>query len=349
MIDVYANGQKFSYWTGAKISRSLDHIAASFSLNIVARDSVGNAVKLFPGDSVEIKVDGITVIKGFVEKLSTSFAAGSHSVSVSGSETSCDLADCCVDSPFEWKDKTLDKIVSDICSRFGLKFSNSMGVDVGKALKKFSVEPGAKALETIAKLCKERGIIPCSDGIGDVYLLNPAKASRGPELKQGVNLMSASVDFSINDRYSVYEVFGSGKAKSKVKATKRDSDVSRNRPLLIVDSNATQKESVEARAEWEYTVRKAKSMGFKCAVHGWSHSAGLWEPGMMCTFEAPDLYVEEPIDLLVSSVEFEWGGNGSVTNITLVSPDVYIPQPETKKKKPTTKSPWDSIKKAVKG
>lgn len=349
MIEVFANGRKFSYWTGAKISRSLDHISASFSLNLVARDPIGNVVKLFPGDSVEIAVDGTTVIKGYVEKFSTSFSAGSNTFSVSGSEISCDIADCCVDNPMEWQNKTLDQIISDICGRFGLFFKNEMGVDVGKPLKKFSVDPGVKALETMTKLCKERGIVPCSNGLGQIYLLKPSACPRGPELKQGVNLMSASVDFSINDRYSAYYVYGSGKAKSKVKAVKTDNDVGRYRPLLIVDSNATQKESVEARADWEYTIRKAKSMGFRCSVHGWSHEGGVWVPGIMCSFSAPDLCVEEPVDLLVSSVEYGWGDGGETTDLVLVSPDVYLPQPETKKKKTVAKSPWDSIKKAVKG
>lgn len=349
MIEVFANGMKFKYWTGVKISRSLDHIASGFSLSIVARDSIGNTVKLFPGDSVEIALNGTTVIKGYVEKFSTSFSAGSHTFSVSGSESSCDIADCCVDNPLEWSNKTLDQIINDICGKFGLTFSNVMGVDVGKPLKKFSVDPGTKALETISKLCKERGIIPCSNGLGQIYLLKPSGCKRGPQLKQGVNLVSASVDFSITDRYSAYYVYGSGKAKLKVKATKTDQDVGRYRPLIVVDSNATQKESVEARADWEYSIRKAKSMGFKCSVRGWSSGSGLWEPGLMCSFEAPDLCVEESVDLLLSSVEYSWDDNGEVTNITLVSPDVYTPQPETKKVKTKARSPWDSIKKAVKG
>ncbi len=351
MIEVFANGQKFSYWTSARISRSLDHIAAGFSLNIVAKDPLGNLVKLFPGDSVEIAVDGVTVVKGYVEKFSTSFSPGSHSFSVSGSEISCDIADCCVENPMEWQNRNLEQIISDICGRFGLFFQNVMGVDVGKVLVKFSVDPGVKALETMSKLCKERGVIPCSNGLGQIYLLDPAKCPRGPELKQGVNLTSASVDFSINDRYSAYYVYGSGKAKSKVKSVKNDSDVGRYRPLLVVDSNATQKESVEARADWEYSIRKAKSMGFRCSVRGWSHEGGIWKPGVMCSFCAPDLCVDEPLDLLVSAVDFEWGDGGEVTNITLVSPDVYLPQPSTKKSKAkkVSNSPWDAIKKAVRG
>jgi len=355
MIEVFANGRKFSYWTSAKINRSLDHIAATFNLNVIAVDKSGNPVKLFPGDSVEIAVNGNTVIRGYVEKFSASFANGTHAFTVSGSEISCDIADCCIESPLEWKNKTLVQIAEDICCKLGIQFINEYGVDPGKPINKFSVDPGVKALETITKLCRERGIIPCSNGLGQVYLFKPSGANRGPKLVQGENLLSASMDFSINNRYSVYNVFGSGKAKSKVVASRSDSDVGRYRPLIIVDSNATQKESVEARAEWEYNIRKAKSMNFKCSVQGWNSNDGIWEPGVISSFYAPALCVNDPLDLLISSVEYSWNESGEITNVSLVSPDVYLPQPEVKKSSSKTKtrvsakSPWDSIKKAVKG
>ena len=353
MIEVFANGRKFSYWTDARVSRSLDHIAASFSLSLIAKKDDDDPVRLFPGDSVEISVDGTKVLRGYVDRLSTSFSSGSHYVNVSGSECSSDLADCCVESPFEWENKKMDEIIRVICAGFGLKFDNKFGVDVGKPFTRFSVEPGARAIDTIAKLCRERGILPCSDGRGKVYLLNPDKAKRGPALRQGENLISAAVDFSLVDRFSSYTVYGTGKAKDKVQAKSSDLDVVRSRPLIIIDHNAVEKDKVQARADWECKIRKAKSMGFRASVSGWKCDDAIWEPGVICSFFVPALFVNSPLDLLVSSVEYSWGASGAVTNMTLVQPDVFTPQPESSKKAKTVKKskndPWDSVKKAVQG
>lgn len=352
MIEIFANGRKFSEWTEARVLRSLDHIAASFSLSLVAKNSDGDPVRLFPGDAVEVSVNGTTVISGYVDRLSTSFSAGSHSVMVSGSECSADIADCCIDNPLEWENKKMDEIIRGVCAVFGLDFSNRMAVDVGDPFKKFSVEPGSKALDAVSKLCKERGILCCSDGLGKVYLLKPESSPRGPALRQGENLMAASVDFSLVDRYSTYTVYGTGKARKKVVGKSSDSDVGRERPLIVVDPNAVEKDKVQARADWESRIRKAKSMGFRATVAGWEHNAGLWVPGIICSFEAPELYIEEPLDLLVSSVEYSWGSQGEVTSMTLVPPDVFEPQPESKKVKAvkaTKVDPWKSIKKAVQG
>ena len=352
MIDVFANGRKFSEWTEARVQRSLDHIAASFSLSLVAKDPDGGQVRLFPGDSVEVAVNGTTVISGYVDRLLTSFSEGQHSLIVSGSECSADIADCCLDSPLEWEEKKMDEIVRSICAGFGLSFSNRMGVDVGEPFKKFSAEPGAKALETISKLCRERGILCCSDGIGHLYLLSPESSPRGPALRQGVNLMAASVDFSLVDRFSSYKVYGTGKTKKKAVGVANDPGVNRSRPLVVVDSCAVDKDNVQARADWECRIRKAKSMGFRATVHGWQHDKGLWVPGIICSFEAPDLFVEDPLDLLVSSVEYSWGTSGETTNMTLVQPDSFEPQPESKKVKAVKAArndPWESVKKAVQG
>lgn len=351
MIEVFANGRRFSEWTDARITRSLDHIAATFSLSLAARNAEGDRVRLFPGDAVDIAVNGVDVVSGYVDQLATSFSAGSRTLSISGSERSADLADCCLDETLEWENKKMDEIIRSICAGFGIKFSNKMNVDVGAPFQKFSAEPGAKAIDTISKLCRERGILCCSDGLGGMFLIKPDSCPRGPALTQGANLLSASVDFSLVDRFSSYTVHGTGKAAKKVMATAKDPDVTRKRPLVIIDSNAVEKDKVQARADWERKIRKAKSMGFRASVFGWSIPGGVWEPGLVCSFHAPELFVEDPLDLLVSSVEYSFSSRGQITNLTLVHPDSFEPQPESKKIKAVKpkSDPWAAIKKAVQG
>lgn len=352
MIEVFANGLKFEYWTNASVSRSLGNLCASFNLGFVASDGNGNRVKLWPGDEVEIKLDGVSVLKGYVSKVSPSFGGGSAGVSVSGYESTCDVVDCCIKSPVEWAEKNFERIMNDICNPFGLKFYNPNGVDLGKPFEKFSVDPGSKAVDAVSRLCKERGILPCSNGLGKVYVLRPSSCERGPELEEGKNIFGGSADFNLQGRFSEYTVYGTGKASKKVETCKTDSEVKRFRPLVIVDVNATEKDSVTARADWECETRKAKSLGFRVSVHGWSFADGkLWQPGLLCSFVSPSLYVDEPIDLLVSQVEYTMSG-GEFVNLTLVPPESFTPQPETKKvvaKKAAKKDPWATIKKAVKG
>lgn len=352
MIEVFANGLKFPYWTSATISRSVGSVAGSFTLNLASNDAHGQRLRLWLGDLVQIDLDGVPVLKGFVNKISPSVSSGSHSLTISGNEISCDLVKCGVEGFLEWKNKTADAIIQDICGRYGIGFFNPYNVSFGKPIKNFSVDPGATAVEAIGKLCNERGILPMSNGTGQIYVIKPSAASRGPNLQEGVNLLSFNADYSADDCFSDYFVFGTGKAKKKVQAHVQDKNVERYRPFILVDANATEKETVENRANWERNTRQSKSMVFKCSVQGWSHEGGLWKPGTICGLYAPSIFVDEPLDLLVSQVNYTFGNGGSVTNLSLVQPQSYEPQPTTaaiKSPKATTPNAWQGIKKAVKG
>ena len=348
MIEVFANGLKFAAWTSANIVRSVGNIAAQFSLSL-AGVAVGESLKLFPGDLVEIDVDGTPAVKGFVEKISSTLSNGSHSITVSGFELTCDLVDCCVEAPLEWTNASVEKILADVCGALGVKFKNSKNVDTGLPISKFSIDPGTRAVESIANICKARGVLPCSDGLGNVFIIDPNGADRGPALVEGENLLSASADISSGGRFSDYYVHGTGKQKALSHV--KDSDVERYRPFILVDANATDKSATEARANWEMNNRKSKSLVVRCTVHGWAVDGELWSPGKICTVYAPSVFVSDDVDLMVSQVSFSYGSQGSVTNLTLVQADSFIPQPESKKQvfNGAKANVWSVIKKAVKG
>lgn len=353
MIEVLANGKKFAGWTSVTISRTIESISGSFSLELSTGRPGYSAVGLFPGDSVQIFSDGILALVGYVEKISASFGASAHKISVTGRETTCDLVDCAVESPLEWKRKKADAIISDILSKYGIPFYNAYGVNVGAELSTFAIDPGTKAIDAIAKLCKERGFLACSNGFGSVFLFDPSAAVRGPTLRQGQNLLSASAEVSLSGRFSAYKVFGSGSPKKKVVGEASDSEVGRYRPFVAVDANATEKESTQARADWECEIRRAKSVNYRCTVPGWFRSPeSIWSPGIVCKVEAPAIFAGNGVDLLVSSVGLSFGSGGSIANLGLCSRDAFTPQPETKKKqgqktKAKSVDVWAGIRKAV--
>lgn len=355
MIEVFSNGMKFDAWTSVGITRSLGNIAAGFNLRLMNHDANGQRVRLFSGDLVEIDIDGVGAVKGFVGPLSVGFDDGSADLSVRGYEITCDLVDCCATSQMEWLDKSADRIIADICREFGVNFYNPYGVDFGAAIKNFSVDPGTRALDAISKLCRQRGFLPCSNGMGKVFVVKPSDCPRGPKLEEGVNMFSASAGYNANALYSDYYVYGTGDAKKKIMAHKSDPTV-RNRPLVIVDSDAIDKDTVEARAAWEMSIRRAKSISFNVFVKGWRRDdVHLWEPGLICSIVSPTLFVDDPVDMIVSQVDYDWGSDGESTNLTLVPVDSYEPEPEAQKpqkvssKKQKTPNVWAQISKAVHG
>ena len=335
MIEVRANGKKYSGWENPRITKSLDKFAADFSLGITPQDYVYFPIGILAGDLVEIYLDETLVFKGYNNDTSPSFTPGGHTASIAGREITADIVDCPLESPSEFQNKKADEIIRVICATFGIAFSNPRNVAVGAPLKTFSVEPGAKAFETIQKLCKGRGIIPISDGCGNVSLFSTDSCKHGDALIQGKNILSASGKINDSNRYSKYIVLGTGDPKKKIQAVVTDETVERYRPLIIVDSSATTQEQVQARAAWEAKIRAAKSLSFNVSVSGWKDSHGLWEPGLLCPFEAPAAGMVTRTDFLVNSVSFGWGSGGEISELTLIPPEVFEPQPEIEKKKKT--------------
>ena len=353
MIEVFANGLKFGHWTAVNITRSLGNIAAGFNLSLVNPSGLGERVRLFSGDLVEIDVNGIGLLKGFVGPLSVGFGNGSETLSVNGYEMTCDLVDCSSTKQLEWIEKTAGKIVSDICSEFNVNFYNPQSVDFGKPIESFSIDPGTKAVDAIAKICRVRGLLPCSNGMGEVFVIKPSDCPRGPKLVQGGNIVSASATYNSNALYSDYYVYGSGKAKKKIQAHRHDPSV-RTRPLVILDTDAVDKNSVEARADWELSIRRARGISYNVNLKGWMRDEShIWEPGLICSIDAPALLVDDPVDMLVSKVNYSFDvSNGGSVALTLVPVDSFEPAPEeikpkANKSKSKAVNVWTQIKNAV--
>lgn len=349
MIEIFSNGKKYSGWENPKITRSLDNFSASCSMSLPPKDYSSFPVGIFPGDLIEVYLNEEKVFKGYNRDDSPSFSFGAHSVSISAMETTADIIECSIESPAEFSNKKADEIIREICVLFGIHFSNSKKVNVGAPLKIFSVEPGSKAFETILKLCKSRYLIPISDGIGNASLFDASNCDHGDPVIQGLNILSASGKINDVNRYSKYIILGGGDPKKKLQAVVTDETVERYRPLVIVDTNATTQEQVQARAAWEAKIRAAKSISFNASVSGWKYSKGFWEPGLICPFKAPAAGAVEKIDLLLTSVSYGWGSNGEISELTFMPQDAFAPQPETEKKKKIKKTsdPFARIRKEM--
>jgi prophage tail gpP-like protein len=329
MINVKVNGKTFTAWDSMSIKKSLDKIADTFTLSLIPSSGDSIPVNVFPDDSIKIFLDDLELFSGYIDEISSSFDNGSHSVSVSGSESTNDLVKNSLESPLEWKNKKADAIIKSICSRFGINFSNPAGVSVGAPIPLFSAEPGRSAFDAIQKVCRLKYLIPVSDGLGNITLFNIKDVRHGPELEQGKNLLSGSSKISTSDRHSKYTVLGTGQAKKKIQASVTDDDIQRYTPLVIIDSSAMTLRAVSSRAQWEARVRAAKGISFDCGVSGWRmDDENLWKPGLLCKITAPSLFLSTGKYFLVSEATLKYDGSGTSTDITLCIKDLFSPEPE---------------------
>lgn len=355
MIEIRCNGNVVRGFTDVKITRSLDQFSASYSIGVfksVSNEDGSSAdlrsvwLPIFPGDEVEIVVDGEVVIKGYNDSTSPTFTTSGISCIVAGREKTCDIVDC-IPERLDYENKKVDEIVRSICSEFGVTFKGS-SVDVGSPLKKFAANPTASAFETIKAACAERRLIVNSDGLGNVSIDDGRYNSADVDLVQGKNVIAASGNFSVKDRFSKYKVYAANDAKGNTFAEVEDEEIGRCRNWMIIDDKFSNKEDCEKRAMWEAKHRQSTSGTLGVIVSGWRQIKGgkLWRPGLIVSCDIPSI-LGETRDFLINKVTFSFGSNGSETSLELVDVDVYAPMPSFAPKKKAVKQNkdiWESVR-----
>ena len=343
MISVIKGGILVRGWESVSVSLSLSTLCNGFSLSQFV-DDVFDSPMLFPGDDVRIECDGELLLDGYVDELRSSFSSGSHSISVSGREKTCDLVDCSLrDFGKSWKKRTVAQIVDEVCSAFGLVF-NPNGVNPSGPIPKFCPDPGCSGADVITDVCRQKDVVCFSDGVGNVKFVNDNEFEVVEDfIRQGKNIISADISFDNSERYSDYVVLCSSDPKVKRKGVSKDFEINRLRCFVMVDEGYGNVDAAEKRASFEALSRSAKSTTLNVTLSGWKRNNGkLWKPGILVDCLIPAFFGQFVQTLLVNEVELSYDLSGTFAHLQLVRKDYYTQQP-LKMKKPKA-DPWASIR-----
>lgn len=326
MISVVCNGAQMRGFSSVRVTRALDQFCSTYSLQAIPEN--GAWLPTFPEDEIVITENDEVVVKGYNDSCQPSFDSSGCSFAVSGREVVKDLVDCPPET-FNFENKKVDEIARIICAEFDIAFDGAGGADVGAPLAKFSGDPGKSAYEVMMDACRLRRCIPITDGVGHVKLDGGRYQSASVDLVQGVNVLSASGNFSTKDRFKVYRVVASSDYSGKTFAEVVDDESVRKRRWVMVDERWATKECCEDRAMWEAKHRQAVANALTVTVAGWRQKddGALWKPGLMVRADLPAI-IGEPGEFLVNRVDLLFdASSGLIATLSLVDPVCYSPAP----------------------
>ncbi len=343
---VKCNGVKYEGWKGVSLFRSIDTISSSFRLEF--KDSWTADRKPFglnPQDEIRIEINGVAMLTGYIDSLDAGLK-DSTTYTATGRDRSADLVDCSVPlSPAQYKNLTLLTLCNTLAKETGVTFRVGVGL-AASALAPFpvwAVQPDEKIFESIERACRTRGVLMVTDGSGQVYLSGTGVLKSLTPLIEGENIKSISYKIDYSERYSDYTVrgqdrntvaagFGGTSGSSSVKGTASDAGVKRKRRLTIQAEAAMTNALAKSRAQWEATVRAARSLTITVVVYEWVDSQKIpWRLNTLITLKAPKTGIEGTF--LIASTDFgldETGG--SETTLTLLRPDAFTSEPVVPKK-----------------
>lgn len=335
MLEV--NGVRWKGWREVSVKRQLDAVAGTFSVSLTDKwKPDARALPVTAGMSCRILAGETALLQGYIDHVQYGIGAAEHSISISGRDATADMVDCSAEhSPGEWQNITIHRLAEILAKPFGIRVECTG--DAGAPLPTVTLQPGETAWEALERYLRMRALLAMPDGKGRVQLAAIGAGRAVTALVQGQNVLSASASYDIRDRFSRYRVLAQqpgsnaefGAKAAAVGATVRDPAVSRYRPLTIMAESQADAAAARIRADWERTVRSARSVTVNVTVQGWRQADGsLWPLNALVRATLPYLHVDA--DLLISSVHYEQNNKGTLCSMVLCSRDAYLPEPERK-------------------
>lgn len=354
-ILLYVNGRVYGGWKQAAVTRSLDAVAGKFDLSVMDKwDANAERWRIFPGDQCQVKIDGKTLITGFVDKASPSYDADSHGISISGRDKTADLVDSsAVVTGGELRGLNLSGIVAALAKPFGIKVISQ--VSSGPEFPSFAIQPSETVWEAIDRAARQRFMVVTTDGDGNAIIADIGATRAIVSLIEGQNIKAASADYDYSQRFSEYIVKGQASAQNdgwqtataSIQSRATDPNVKRYRPKIINAETQASDGSAANRAELEAATRAGKSTKITVTVQGWTMSNGeLWPLNAMVHIKSPLLSIDD--DMLISQVKFAVSDSeGVTTEMELTRPDAYLlgqgKVKKGKKKKGVGADPWNTF------
>lgn len=217
-VTLLLEGQVYSEWTRAEVSRDLEDLAGQFSVEL--RDGTRSwsswpfaslaalSRRVVAGLDVEVLVDGESVLKGWVDRVRPRAAEGQVSVTITGCDKTADLADCAatLKPPYEYQDITIEQVAGKILAPYGLKVRAE--AEVGEPFERYAIDVAETALSAIEKGARQRSLLVTSDGRDTVLLTQSGRTRASGVLAFPGNVISSAGEFSADRRHSHYRVKG---------------------------------------------------------------------------------------------------------------------------------------------
>jgi len=329
-VILLVQGVLYRGWKSIEITCGMEQIAGSFDMT--ASDKwQANAMSwpIMPSLKCFVLIGPTRVITGYIDDQCPEYDERNHILRVTGRDATGDLVDCsAIYKSGQWKKAGLQKIATDLCLPYGISVSAETAL--GKPFDVFAIQDGESVYETLDRACRQRGVLPLSDGNGGLVLTRAGLSMIPTALVKGKNIERGAGNYSHKDRFSKYIVKGQapgGDQYSKpedhmqLKSEAEDSGVIRHRPKIIYAEQGDNMTYSE-RAKWERNVRAGRAIRVQYTVSGWEYlPTRIWQPNKMVMVIDDYLGIFQP--LLITRCTYVLDDSGSRTLLELCPREAF--------------------------
>jgi len=348
-LTLIVGGRILEGWSSIRVTRGIERCPSDFEVTMTELypDDIG-AFVISPGDYCQVLLGSNLVITGYVDRFSPSIDSGQHSIRVSGRSKCADLVDCAA----EWPNGQISgSNVLEIARKLALPYGVSTvgdssypitvatdlaATDLGPVIPMFNLSLGETPFAIIERLCRYTALLAYDTPEGNLLLTRVGAIKAASGFEEGVNVQSASLDYSIDQQYSEVlgfivsvDTFRDPSDIGNLQITVTDSSVQRHRrKIVIAESGDSNFEVLKKRVDWEVVRRFGRSAQLHVTTDGWRDSAGtLYTPNTLVTVKFPSLK-RSLATWLISEVTYKRDGqSGTTCDLTIMPPEAFSPQP----------------------
>lgn len=331
-----------SGWTSLRCTRGIERFPSDFELGMTELfPGQANDFVVQPGDEFVLSIGSDPVVVGYIDRVVPSINANMHEIRVLGRGKCQDLLDCAA----EWPNGQISNCTAyDIATKLAAPF----GISVNCSIDGLTIIPqqnillGETAYEIIERSARFSQLLVYEDRYGALTLAQASGESMASGVQEGVNMESASVERSMDQRYSdiACAMIGTNNLQDLNAINlpvyhSTDPNVTRYRPrVIIAEAGELGWDVGKQRADWEVARRAGRSEVVHLVVDNWRDVDGnLWEPNKLIDVLIPSLKVSAdqggniPMRYLIAEVTYHLGLDGTHAELTLMKPQAFRPEP----------------------
>jgi prophage tail gpP-like protein len=329
-------GQAMSGWTDIRVTRGIERLPSDFQIGLTELyPGELDKVIIAPGSPCTVHLGQDLVITGYVDRFIPNLSEDTHGITVVGRSKCCDLVDCAAEWPGgQINGSSALGIAQKLAQPYGITVTSK--VSNLPAIPQFNLMLGESAFEVIERISRYSALLAYDGPDGNLVLAQVGTDKAASGVSEGVNVQEASVEYSMDQRYSTYKAFiqsvdtftdlgNTGNELSSVP----DPNCPRHRELiLIAEAGGGGNAVAKQRALWECARRAGRSRMVRVVVDSWRDSAGkLWQPNTLAPVNLPTLKLKDGAMCIGEVTYSKNGESGTTAELMLMSPDAFKPEP----------------------
>lgn len=354
-VALVVNGHTFAGWQEVRITRGVERLPSDFQLTATEASPDPAHLDITPSAPCVLNVRGDLVLTGYVDRYTPAISYSSHSVTFQGRSKCADL----VDSSALFEDEAGNDVPTQIagasCLEVATRLAAPHGITVSAPDTPGPVIPQHTAMltetpwELIERVARYSKLLAYDDRDGNLVLAQVGTEKHASGFAQGINVETAAVTYSWDQRFTRYDVLYSpynnlgdvteaangNPGWNRVQRLTDESSVSarhdggarKRRRVIMVENQWGGPELALARAEWERARRWGRSQAAQITCDSWRDSAGvLWEPNHLARIDLPACKLVG-VEWVIVEVTYRRGIDGEHADVLLMPPEAIMPQP----------------------